>query len=220
VAPASIGYAQMSALLREPRNDDKDRDRASRTTVLYIDDAPYTNSAAKFWPTLIDELLEEYPSATAFELTAPAPSVLTPRCLDPAAALEESLERLKNVDIRAAMASTLAELELLGGPAPVIMRVLAGDEELLRRDLPAECVDAEILPYLVAWILRWAGIADARWNEEFLSGALRAEDRRRGRTYAIDFGLHRQHIGEGLHQWSLTVMPMVETILRRAVARG
>ena len=138
VAPASIGYAQMSALLREPRNDDKDRDRASRTTVLYIDDAPYTNSAAKFWPTLIDELLEEYPSATAFELTAPAPSVLTPRCLDPAAALEESLERLKNVDIRAAMASTLAELELLFAQQERVIGSLRGLVERRRPDWDPE----------------------------------------------------------------------------------
>jgi len=200
----------MCALLREPSENDENDEGRPRPTVLHIDGRPYVNTAAKFWPTLIDEVLEEYPSATAIELTAPAHSPLSRRFLDPASALSEALARLRNVDIHAAIASTLAELELLGGPASVMLRILAGDAELANRDLPIDCIDADILPYLVTWLLEWTGLPESKWNDEFLSGAFTAEDRPRRRTYRIDHGLRREHLSEGLHRWSLTIMPIVE----------
>ena len=172
---------------------------------LHVDGIRYSNAAAKFWPSLIDEVAEDFPDCTRIELIASAASPLEPGLLFPVIALEEGLDALQRANLHDVMNDVLAELELLGPPAPVLIRLLADEKELLSTNLPLDCMDSETFPYLVVWPLKWAGLPASVWNSETLSGRFTGEDRRRGIIYGIAFSLANTHRKEGLYRRTLSV---------------
>ena len=167
----------------------------------------YANSAAKFWPSLIDEVQEEHPDCTDLELVAPGEGTLGEADLHPEIGFRESLSRLLERDMVRTMRDTLAEMELLGPPGEVCIRLLAGSRELATQALPLDCVDAEIFSYLLVWPLEWAGVPAAMWNNEFVQGEFSGEDRERGLVYEVSFVLTNRHLSEGLYQRKLSVTP-------------
>ena len=64
--------------------------------------------------------------------------------------------------------------------------------------LPATFRDAEIFPFLIAWLLEWSGIPEFSWTDEKLAGDFLAEDWGRGLVYDVQFTLCEEHMSEGL----------------------
>ena len=172
---------------------------------MHVDGVPTTNSAAKFWPSLVDEVCGEYPDCTRVELSAPATAPLEFEDLFPVWSLQKDIDEHKDTDIRQAMARTLAELELLGGPSPVTLRLLCADTELLATDLPQDCLDSETFPFLLVWLLEWAGLHHSEWNEDLSEGELTMVNRERRLRYLLAFELRHEHLSEGLYRRTVTL---------------
>jgi hypothetical protein len=177
--------------------------------ALFVRGRRYANTAAKFWASLVDEILEDTPACSRAELTALTAGPLSAKFLHPESALQDSLADLLTQDLREVMREMLAELEIVGPPGSVTVRLLDGETELLARPLPLDCVDADIFPCLLVWPLEWAGIARSTWNNEFVNGDFAAEDRRRGLLYQLSFDLRNTHVSEGLYRRCLSVSPAV-----------
>ena len=186
--------------------------RSPGPNSLFVGGLRYANAAAKFWSSLIDEIRQDFPNCSMVELAAATGERLEPRHLFPEIALEDDLHRLLEMDIREMMSNTLAELDILGAPSSVHVRLLSGRQETLSVELPLDCIDAEIFPYLLVWPLQWAGIPDCSWNSELLSGDFTAEDRKRGLIYQMTFSLVNRHLSEGLFRRSISMIPSVETV--------
>jgi len=172
---------------------------------MHVDGVPSTNSAAKFWPSLVDEVCGECPGCTRMELSAAATGLLKFEDLFPAWSLQQDLDELKDTDIRQAMARTLAELELLGGPSSVTLRLMTDDAELLLTELPQDCLDAETFPFLLVWLLEWAGIHHSRWNDDCVTGELSMVNLERRLQYELAFEMRREHLSEGLYRRTIAI---------------
>jgi hypothetical protein len=179
---------------------------------LFVNGARYVNAAAKFWSSLIDELREDFPECSTIELSSSSPGKLHHDLLYPHRAMERDLNNLLFCDLETMMKETIAELEIIGPPSSVAVRLLSGKTELLAGQLPLDCVDAEIFPYLIVWPLEWANIPDNTWNTECLSGNFAAEDRKRHLEYAISLELTTQHISEGLYRRCISVSASTNAI--------
>lgn len=166
--------------------------------TLMIRGVPYRNTAAKFWTCLIDEILADYPPDTGVALAAPTGGLLVPDLLTPEAVLERDLGQLSDADAREAFEDALKALEAVGPPCSVRLRLLSPQGERYSREIPLEYLDAEILPFLLAWLLEWAGVPDVLWNSEKVRGDFVADDPDRGWRYLIAFELHNRHLSEGL----------------------
>jgi len=175
------------------------------TDALFINGIRYANSAAKFWPVLIDEAVATFPECDSMELSASVDHELGREHLYPEIAFEKDLLRLLARDTETEMRKIMAELEVLGPPSSVHVRLLLGEEEALSGELPPDCVDAEIFGFLVAWPLEWAGLPEWMWNRELAEGEFTAEDRDRRRRYDISFELACRHMSEGLYRRSMRV---------------
>ncbi|MCE9615762.1 MAG: hypothetical protein K8T26_15950 [Lentisphaerae bacterium] len=169
----------------------------------------YRHSAAKFWPRLVDESFASFPSCTRIELTALTADGFDPVRLDPHAELQRDAERLAGARLQDVIQDTLAQLELLGPPGLIGIRLLASGQELYKSELPADCVDAEIFMYLAGWLLEWARIPHADWSADRHDGQFVARDARGRTVYLFRFDTLRQHVSEGLHRITLTLDPRV-----------
>jgi hypothetical protein len=187
-------------------------DGVKGAVALFINKVRYGNAAAKFWSSLIDEVLEDFPQCSMIELSGLSSVRLEHDLLYPQRALEKDLNRLVLTDMEAMMKETIAELEILGPPSAVNIRLGKGSEELYAGNLSIDCVDADIFPYLIVWPLAWAGIPEATWNKERLEGDFTAEDRTRHLTYAIPFALSINHVSEGLYRRVFTATPSLTAI--------
>jgi len=200
----------MSGLLRKLTKDDP-LDRP-KTETLRIQGKPYTNAAAKFWPSLLDEITEDHPECSLIELSAPTSKQLAREQLFPETELQKSFDELMTADMSDVMRDVVAELELLGPPVAVHARLFKGKKHIFTQDLPLDSVDSETFSYLVAWHLEWAGIPDEKWNDQSLSGRIRGDDEKRGLIYQMTFSLTTKHMSEGLYSRSLSVVPAVKPI--------
>jgi len=180
--------------------------------VLFINGLPYRHTAAKFWPTLIDEVNEGFRTCTLVELAAACSGPLKRHHLYPELVFQRDLEDLLNKNIEEELQNTLAALDVTGPPPAVRIRLLEDESEILSDILPLDCVDAEIFTYLIAWPLEWCEIPPAKWNNEFLSGEFLAEDRKRGCVYPFSFSLVNRHLSEGLFERVLSVTPAIDTM--------
>jgi hypothetical protein len=177
--------------------------------ALFVHGVRYVNSAAKFWPSLLDEVSEDHPRCSRIELSTLSPGLLNADMLYPEMELERDLLRMETENIAEVMRNTLALLEIVGPPASVRVRLFAGRKRILARTLPTDCVDAEIFAYLVAWLLRWACIREEVWNDEHIEGRFEAQDPLRGIRYEVALGLANRHISEGLYQRTVSLHPSV-----------
>ena len=166
----------------------------------------FTSSAARFWPALLDEIATDFPACAEIRLRATDDQPLHRAQLSPANSLERALERLEYEDSRAAMQEALLELDAAGPPQPISLelRSAAGDS-LLCRNLPGDCVDTEIFPFLLVWLLTWAEIPADQWNREFVAGSFIARDPVRGFRYPLELELQNRHLSEGLFERRLTL---------------
>jgi hypothetical protein len=178
-------------------------------TALFVGGVRHANSAAKFWPALVDEVRQRFPDSSRIELATATSAWLSRELLFPQRELEQAIERLKDADLERVLRETLAQLALTGPPASVILRVLSGDAERLLQEIPTDCLDAEIFPYLVVWLLEWAQVAEMLWNLEVVEGAFTAVDRNRRVAYRILFRLESRHLSEGLYRRTVVLTPIV-----------
>ncbi len=176
----------------------------------------FVNSAAKFWPSLVDELAADYPACDTILLELLTDAPLERELLFPAHALQRGLDQGRTVaDLGVALREALAELAIIGPPGTVCARLRAGARELAVCALPLDCVDADIFPCLLVWLLEWAEIPQGLWNTSEVGGAFSARDRERKINYRLDFVLRSEHVSEGLYRRTLTLR-----FDRRVLAQG
>jgi hypothetical protein len=171
---------------------------APECRALRIGGKSIRNSAAKFWGALVGEVLADFAECTEVELEATGAGALDADDLDPHRSLQRDAERWQGRDLEAMLAETAAELDLLGPPGAVQVRLLAGTTVLFEDALPLDMVDGEIYVYLLAWILKWAGIDAARWNDEFVQGDFEAEPLPGGSAFRLALSLRNRPLAEGL----------------------
>ena len=172
---------------------------------MFVNGVRYTNTAAKFWPNLIDEARQRASDCDRIELRTCTDEPFSPEMLYPGRSLQKGLDRLLEIDLATAMQETLAELEILGPPPFVEVRLLSGNtERLVWRTMP-DSVNGEIFPFLVVWLFQWSGLHHTTWNNEFVHGEMVAEDRTREVLYKLDFALHSVHLSEGLYRRTLSL---------------
>ncbi|MFO7870976.1 MAG: hypothetical protein R6V03_06035 [Kiritimatiellia bacterium] len=167
-------------------------------STVFVEGIPYSNSAAKFWCSLADEVAEDYPQCSLVELEAPAAAPLGREHLFPVTAFEKDLKDLLVHGFDEVLRRTIAEFEITGPPAWVHIRLLAEDSEILAGDLSVHCLDAEIFPFLLAWPLKWARLPEYLWNNEFVEAEFQAHDRARGLLYNFSLSIANMHLSEGL----------------------
>jgi len=170
-----------------------------------IDGIVYANSAAKFWPSLLEEAVTKCPAVTHVELTALICGRLSREDLFPEQRFARELERFLEGRLATSWEETLAELDLVGPPGAVILRVLHRRNELFAGDLPLDALDADLFPYVTVWLLEWAGLHPGRWNDETVRAALDILDPDRGKQYALRVRLRRRHLSEGLFRCTLRI---------------
>jgi hypothetical protein len=167
---------------------------------LHVRGFPFVNTAAKFWSCLLDEVIADYPPGTIIEMSALSGGLLTPELLSPEITIQRDMERLESNDIQEAFNDALSALEIIGPPQPVCMRLLPPSGEGPVQEMTLDYLDADILPFLLAWMLEWATVPDSMWNEPCLRGQISAEDQDRGLDYLVAFELRTTHVSEGLYQ--------------------
>lgn len=190
-------------LLCRKDRDPKDYPPCSGMTVRGV---KYSNSAAKFWPGLVEEVTEEFPQCTRIELSAPIGVALSRRHLFPQIDLQKDMDDLMKLDFDEAMSQAIAEMNLIGPPSPVRVRLAAGEGYLFESDLPPDCLDSETFLCLVAWLLEWARIPPSRWNDDALRGAFAARDIAKPVTYGFSFRLSYQPLSEGLRRLDVAIV--------------
>ena len=189
----------------------KSQGQAGRAGVksLYVGGIRYSNAAAKFWPSLLDEVGDDFPDCSRIDLAASSATRLERSLLFPEIFLGKGLGRLKDADLQDVMKEALAELEMLGPPLAVQVTLYAGERPFLSTDLPLDCVDSETFPHLLVWPMEWARISPFEWNGGSVAGAFTAHDKNRGIEYAVAFGLANVHLSEGLYRRTLSIVPSI-----------
>ncbi len=173
---------------------------------IVVQGVRFVNSAAKFWPSLIDELLADYPACDAIEFAMLTDLVLERDLLFPANALQRELDRRQErKNFREAIREAMTQFDMLGPPGIVHARLLTGSRVITTLDLPLDCVDADIFPCLLVWLLEWSEIPPSIWNTPQVSGDCCARDREREINYRMHFDLHNEHLSEGLFRRALTL---------------
>jgi len=176
-------------------------------SLLTVHGRRFSNTAAKFWSALIDELAEEYGYCRKGALETVNEDRLHPALLFPEAELERELNRgdLSLAGIREALQQALADFELYGPPGAVSLRIYSDHGEEERLAFPMDCVDAEIFMYLLAWLVEWGELPLHCWNDPKIKGSFSADDPLRGFKYSFDFLIEHKPLSEGLFSWRLNL---------------
>lgn len=156
----------------------------------------YSNSAAKFWDALAGEIEAVYPVAS-MALTCLSGEILSRDLLFPAVQLEAFAN---NAETCAGdeLAAALADCALLGPPSGVNIEIRSGGRLAHVQELPRDCVDADIFPYLLCWLLAWSDIDPGEWNAPRVRGCFTARARPSMRTWHFRLCLTSTHLSEGL----------------------
>ena len=93
----------------------------------FVEGTWYSNSAAKFWAGMLDELKAAYPEAVSLSLEACVVGPLTPDLLDPRTSLQQMFDTHAAVDSEGELQRLVDELELLGPAGSVTYRIHAID---------------------------------------------------------------------------------------------
>lgn len=189
--------------------------RRAGASGVRVESVAYRNSAARFWTSLLDEVVEDFPSCDALEIESVSGGLLSPVHLDPAAMLQRDMRGLEGTKIDDLVRDVVAELEVLGPPAAVEARVFEGPRLVCARVLPYEVVDAELMPFLIVWLLEWARLAEFSWNGAEVRGLFVATDPERGLEYPVRYELRNTHLSEGLYRRVVRLAPLI----RRAASR-
>jgi hypothetical protein len=191
----------MAALLHKQSDDGAGR--ACGAESWLVGGALFANTAAKFWSALIDEVADGFPECDGLRVSAPDERPLDSALLHPESSLERAVRDLAGHDPAQALREAIEEACLFGPPGPVHLVASRGGKVLLEQDLPLACLDADVFPCLLVWLLQWAGVPSFLWNNEFVEGTFDAVDPRRERTCSVRFQLRSTHVSEGLFQREL-----------------
>lgn len=182
--------------------------RRNPTLYLFVNGIRYSNSAAKFWPALVDEAKLFYPQTYKVIVRGTSPGQLEEQQLFPEVWLKKDLEKLLRHDLEEMMRQAAAELELTGPPSSVTVGLFTeNDENILLTQLPEDTMDAELLPFFLVWLLRWATVDQEKWNNEFVEGSFKADDTFNDRVYNFSFTIHNRYLAEGLYDRTCTLFP-------------
>jgi hypothetical protein len=110
----------------------------------------YANTAAKFWSGLVDEVIHDFPDCDSLTLAAAGASPLSRTLLYPEDSVERDWNNLAQCSLEDIIREAVAELEMFGPTTGVTLALFSGDNELLRQQLPTECVDSASFVYLFA----------------------------------------------------------------------
>lgn len=171
--------------------------------VWHIADERCSNSAVKFWSALIDEALCDYPLTTSCLVSASGETVYDRKLLFPELSLRAQDLRPGQGGLGAVLKHALNEISVYGPPAPVSVKLLAGDNILAQSMFPLDCMDAETVPFLVAWLFEWSSVPERDWNQSSFSGAFNAFDLARRFCYEIKWSFSRADLSEGLYNFEL-----------------
>ncbi len=178
---------------------------AQAVRELVVNGVRYNNSAAKFWPTFLNEIRRRSPDTDRVVMGAHGDGPLTPRMLVPEQTLSESLERMDpSMDFHSAMQGIAAELEVAGPPAAVSLSMFHGDT-LIGTEALTEFLDSDVFPFLLVWLLEWSCFSESAWNRTYLRGAFSGDDPLNSVRYRFRFSLRNKHLSEGLYQRSLSM---------------
>jgi len=172
---------------------------------LLIRNEVYDNTAAKFWSSLIDEVLLDFPSCDSFSLAASGAGPLSADLLYPVDALQRDLDMAEEMSLEEAIRRAVEELTMFGPTAPVTISLFSGVTAIKTQQLPRECVDSNAFSFLLVWLMEWSAIPTSGWNNEFLSGKISATDSERKCVYEMNVALHNKHLSEGLFIRSVTM---------------
>lgn len=195
----------MGDILNSGKRGGKTAGVALGASALYVNGIPFTNTAAKFWSCLFDEVAVASLPDTVIELSASSGGTLSADLLSPATLLQRDLDAIDPATVQAAYADGLAVLELMGPPAGVRLRLLPPGETQPFLDIGLTYMDAEIFPFLLSWLLEWANLPDAAWNEAAVQGMFAAADPARTLSYKVAFDLRTRHLSEGLYHRTLLI---------------
>lgn len=165
----------------------------------------YSNSAAKFWSSLVDEVAAEFPGCDSVVLSTSVSTPLGPALLFPEESLQRDFDSLSHMDLEEVIRQTTAELELIGQPARVVVSLMSGDTQTHQQLIKREFVDADVYVYLLSWLLKWADMPEESWNDESLAAHLTAQDLGRDLGYRLDIALSNTHLSEGLYERKVAV---------------
>ena len=171
----------------------------------FVRTIPYNNAAAKFWSGLLDEVAADFPPQASVTLSAPTGGWLTPEQLTPERVVQQDLDNLANEDLRQAYTDAISTLDLIGPPPQTTLCIQLPDAALPLLTQSLEVLDAEILPFLLVWLLEWSNVPEVLWNEPSVHGRFLADDPGRHLRYRVAFRLANQHLREGLFQREVTV---------------
>ena len=174
--------------------------RASGPESLRIHGADYRNAAAKFWGSLAEEIMADFTSCSGLELATLCGTPIGRELLHPERALGQEQAGDSDKTIAERIREAIREFEVYGGPSPVEVRVLGRAGVLHQGRLPMDCIDSDILAYLVAWLYEWAAVPEQRWTEERVRGGFTARDVAAARSFAVVFEVENVHLSEGLYR--------------------
>lgn len=186
--------------------------------ALHVRGFPYSNTAAKFWTSMLDEVLAAYPHGTSFELSASTGGQLLPSLLSPEELMQRSMDRLVAEGNTETVQDAMAVLELIGPPGGITLKLIPPGPDPRVHEIELDYLDADLLPFLVAWLLEWAGVPDALWNESRVRGAFSGDDRARRYRYLMAFELRNQLLSEELYRRSLRLNFRREPLAKPAPA--
>ena len=180
---------------------DRSEEEGARPSLgLTISGVDEPNTAARFWCARVDEVSVDFPECVEIELSAPTSGTIDGEFLHPERELERALQQLEQEDFRESIRDILAEMELFGPPAPVMIAIREENAEILSKGLPIDCVDADVFPYLVAWLLEWSHVAVEDWNNEMVKGSFDLLDEKGNFAYDVELTITREHLSEGLYR--------------------
>ncbi len=173
--------------------------------TLHVRGFPYSNTAGKFWTSILDEVTATYPAGTVLEMVASAGGLLVPDLLMPEQMLQRDMDRLSQGDGLETIQDAMAVLELIGPPSAITLRLLPPGPDGSSHELVLDYLDADLMPFLLAWLLEWASVPDVLWNLPSVRGTFAGDDKARGYRYLVAFELSSQLLSEELYRRTLRV---------------
>lgn len=168
--------------------------------TLHVNGFPYENTAAKFWSCLLDEVANDYPAGTQVAIAATCGGPLVADLLVPEMMLQRDMRKLESEDAQGVIDDAMGVLELIGPPSGVRLRLVGSGESATLHEIDLPDIDAELMPFLLAWLLEWARVPDGLWNRKRVRGTFEAEDRQRHLVYKVAFELVTRLLSEELYQ--------------------
>lgn len=167
---------------------------------LVVEGKTYRNAAAKFWSTLLDDVMAEFPACNIVRLSAVTEGVPDKRWLFPDWLRDLDKMIMSAKSIQKEMQNIIAEVEIVGLPTPVKLDLLALDDLKVSRELPGDCMDSETFLYFAAWLLEWCGIDEQMLQAGHAEGTLQASDEKRQVSYKAQISLSVTPLAEGLYR--------------------